>query len=378
VKLTVEAAGASKWTVSILADRWFQRWSFSGPSEQFLFEDAEVLKKIRDTFCQTVWNNRSINEIELWLLDMQTQNDVVIVLAAATNRSHTPEMLYALITFNTAAGQNLDIERFQLLKHKNYFSPETEAECLALKFVYSRETAYVYNEKMVFLVTGDKEANKIDFPTDRILSASCHNHLPLFFSRLHGFLTIGSPSDFDVDSFNFSMSESEMGDVDKFSPSITNVGNLTMYELNPDEICEENKDAVNKLKAALIYHIKRNSEKCQEVLRDLLASEGLAKTSVDSTLDRTVVTLAQDLADDTPSADPRWENVRQKYSIGSSSSMQILQQLREKSLAMSHFIEFLQATKIWDKVIKLIIKLSGGSFHGNLAAAGTKGLNFAK
>jgi nuclear pore complex protein Nup133 len=64
-----------------------------------------------------------------------------------------------------------------------------------------------------------------------------------------------------------------------------------------------------------------------------------------------VITLAQDLADDTPCADPRWENVRQKYSIGSSSSMQIVQQLREKSLAMSHFIEFLQATKIWDKVI---------------------------
>jgi nuclear pore complex protein Nup133 len=287
VKLSVEATGTSKWTVSILADRWFQRWSFSGTSEQFLFEDAEVLKKIRDTFCQTVWNNRNINEIELWLLDMQTQNDVVIVMVGATNRTHTPEMLYALVTFNSAAGQGLDVERFQLLKHKNYFSPDTESECLALKFVYSREIAYVYSDKMVFLVTGDKEAEKIDFPTDRILSASCQGHLPLFFSRLHGFLTIGSPSDFDVDSFNFSaMSESDIGDVDKFSPSITNAGNLTMYELNPDEIYEENKDAVNKLKAALIYHIKRNSEKCQDVLRDLLASDGLAKTAIDSTLDR--------------------------------------------------------------------------------------------
>jgi nuclear pore complex protein Nup133 len=66
---------------------------------------------------------------------------------------------------------------------------------------------------------------------------------------------------------------------------------------------------------------------------------------------RTVITLAQDLAEDTPASDPRWgENSQQKYSLGSSSSMQIIQQLREKNLAMNHFIEFLHATKLWEKL----------------------------
>jgi hypothetical protein len=66
--------------------------------------------------------------------------------------------------------------------------------------------------------------------------------------------------------------------------------------------------------------------------------------------DRTEITLTQDLADDTPSADPRWEIVRQKFSVG---SYLIVQQLREKSLAM-----FLQATLIWDKVTNLMRKLN--------------------
>jgi nuclear pore complex protein Nup133 len=71
------------------------------------------------------------------------------------------------------------------------------------------------------------------------------------------------------------------------SPNTTNVGNLTMYELDPEEIYVENKDSVNKLKAALIYHLKRNNTMCQSVLKELLTSAtDLNKKKVDSILDR--------------------------------------------------------------------------------------------
>lgn len=66
-----------------------------------------------------------------------------------------------------------------------------------------------------------------------------------------------------------------------------------------------------------------------------------------------VITIAEDLAEDIPAADPRWEHLWEDVnnSLGSSSSMQILTQLKEKNLALRHFVEFLHGTGLWDKVI---------------------------
>lgn len=61
------------------------------------------------------------------------------------------------------------------------------------------------------------------------------------------------------------------------------------------------------------------------------------------------------MAEDIPATDPRWEQLweepnSQKYALGSSSSLQIITQLKEKNLALRHFVEFLHATGLWDKV----------------------------
>lgn len=60
----------------------------------------------------------------------------------------------------------------------------------------------------------------------------------------------------------------------------------------------------------------------------------------------------EDLAEDIPAADPRWEQVESniKHSLGSSSSLQIITQLKEKNLALNHFVDFLHCTGLWDKV----------------------------
>lgn len=39
-----------------------------------------------------------------------------------------------------------------------------------------------------------------------------------------------------------------------------------------------------------------------------------------------------------------------RHSLGSSSSLQIAQQLKEKNLAMNHFVEFLHSTGLWARV----------------------------
>lgn len=77
---------------------------------------------------------------------------------------------------------------------------------------------------------------------------------------------------------------------------------------------------------------------------------------------RIVITIAEDLAEDIPATDPRWEELWDesnihKHALGSSSSLQILTQLKEKNLALRHFVEFLHATGLWDKVKYFFMKI---------------------
>lgn len=126
-----------------------------------------------------------------------------------------------------------------------------------------------------------------------------------------------------------------------------NAHGLSIYDLNPEEVYDS--DAVNQLKAAFIYHLKKNSLKCSEILKDLLARDNSTK---DIDLNSIVVAIAMDLADDIPAADPRWEDQvnSNKHALGSSVSMQIIQQLKEKDLALNHFIDFLHSTDLWERV----------------------------
>lgn len=69
-----------------------------------------------------------------------------------------------------------------------------------------------------------------------------------------------------------------------------------------------------------------------------------------------MITIAEDLADDIPAADPRWEEMHNeaaasaKHALGSSSSLQIITQLKEKNVALKHFVDFLHSTGLWEKV----------------------------
>lgn len=134
-----------------------------------------------------------------------------------------------------------------------------------------------------------------------------------------------------------------------------NDGNLTMYELNPDEI-SRNADDISQLKAAFIYHLKKNSAKSFAILSELFGDSRVnADGGNDPHLDNIVVCIARDLAEDIPAADPRWDQITNRdagtqHALGSSSSMQILSQLKEKSLALNLFVDFLHVTELWNKL----------------------------
>lgn len=123
--------------------------------------------------------------------------------------------------------------------------------------------------------------------------------------------------------------------------------NLTIYEINPDDVYNTN-DIISKIKAAFIYHLKKNSQKCTAILKEVFEDEN---SGASAELDNIVAKIAGDLAEDIPAADPRWEQkLGDNCALGSSASMQIIQQLKEKNRAFNHFVEFLHASHLWDRV----------------------------
>lgn len=235
--------------------------------------------------------------------------------------------------------------------------------------------AYLYTDRLILpviiqsnlpLQPPSDDVEKIEIPTqdDRLLAAENVGNLPLFFSRLHGVLCL-TPSDFEPDFMNSSVnvsmsnvsvtSEVQQQPIDPsniLGAGTTNAGNLTMYELDPEEIRESNKDSVSQFKAAFIYHLKRNSAMCHTIINEMFKD---ATSQADSRLDRVVVTIAQELAEDLPAADPRWESesINRTAALGSSTSMLILQQLREKNFCMIKFVEFLHGTGLWSRLMAL-------------------------
>lgn len=134
------------------------------------------------------------------------------------------------------------------------------------------------------------------------------------------------------------------------SPALPNEStiNLTVYDINPEDVYNTN-DIVSQIKAAFIYHLKKNTAKCSSILAQLFDTpEAFAVNE----FDKIIVKIAQDLAEDIPASDPRWEEriTANKHALGSSASMQIIQQLKEKNRAFGHFIDFLHATNLWEKV----------------------------
>lgn len=124
--------------------------------------------------------------------------------------------------------------------------------------------------------------------------------------------------------------------------------NLTIYDVNPEDVFNLH-DSISQIKAAFIYHVKKNTTKCSSIINQLFSN---TSSYAANEFDNIIIKIAKDLAEDIPAADPRWEEQisSNKCALGSSTSLQIIQQLREKSRAFTYFIDFLRATSLWEKV----------------------------
>lgn len=96
IKITYEAINSIEYHISVLSEHSLQRWLFSpNTNETFLFEDQEISKKIRDFYRTKMWPNRN-EAIETWMLDMQTVDRGVIILAAGANLVLSPQVYLSL------------------------------------------------------------------------------------------------------------------------------------------------------------------------------------------------------------------------------------------------------------------------------------------
>ncbi|XP_067617960.1 nuclear pore complex protein Nup133 [Eurosta solidaginis] len=390
VGIACEGGVSNEAFVTVLSDRWCQRWRLAnnGTVEQMLYEDSDVIRKIRDEFQHKFWNVRDNLDINLHLLDMHICDGKIYILGGAVNTAHAPQIHYG-IAIITAETESMKLQSFIPLKLTQFYNVGTEKDCHNLRFIVTRTHLFFYTDKFIYPLNltnpaiAEMEAEKIEFhlQDDRILNAAVCGYLPLFFSRTHGLVCV-TPGDFDtMDYMNSSFAMGAPSGVggsttaidingmstigvdqsaDLFNSQI-NESNLYMFELDPDAMYNEFKDEVSQLKSAFIYRLKHNNNMCNTILNDLLRnmSEGQtgSTTLADANqLDRIVITIAEDLAEDLPAADPRWEQLwtegghSNKHALGSSSSLQILTQLKEKCLALRHFVEFLHSTGIWEKL----------------------------
>lgn len=101
IKICYESINPLEYHINVLSEHSLQRWLFSpNTNETFLYEEQEIAKKIRDYYRSKMWTNRSVNEtIDTWMLDMQTVDRGVIILAAGANLTLSPQVYISLSKF---------------------------------------------------------------------------------------------------------------------------------------------------------------------------------------------------------------------------------------------------------------------------------------
>lgn len=117
------------------------------------------MRKVKERFHARLWSAHDVTGIELWLLDMQQfQQGEVVVLVAAVNASHTPQLHYALVTLSDSDDQQqFLVKSFHLLAHNAFYNKNEEATLLSLRFILGRSYAYVFSGNVIYpvLINGE-------------------------------------------------------------------------------------------------------------------------------------------------------------------------------------------------------------------------------
>ncbi|XP_044731324.1 nuclear pore complex protein Nup133 [Chrysoperla carnea] len=361
------------WKIYVLAGQSLQKWSLEidkGSGTEQLIYECEVGRLARDAFHAALWetgvSGDSPADNEVWLLDMQVaSNGEIILLAAAVNMQRSPQVHYAIVSIYAGGSTPPNhLQLFTILKLSGLYRQEAESEVFGYRLLICGNYFYLHNQRSVIAlgslrqISEDPDVIEFVHGGDRILGGSVCINTPLFFSKNHGLVTVSDNNDNYPDNLNSSLaiSDSLVTNASLYEMSIcdSNVGSLTLYDLDPLEISNVYTDIVGQLKAAFLFHVKKNSLACEEIINEIFPATGTDE--VNAPLDKTVVAVSRELINDIPAGDPRWAEQRaQRASLGSSSSMQITRQLHDKQKALDLFISFLKNTNLWSRLSKVSV-----------------------
>ncbi|XP_052770068.1 nuclear pore complex protein Nup133-like [Mya arenaria] len=311
--------------------------------ERFLYQiDADRL--FRESLAKNVWNKEAIQMTQLttWLLDMQLTSEGVVLLGAGMDHEAQPVVHFALATIATeSSGTPSRLEDFNLLEFSKRYQEENEVELLGYRLVVPgrQDYVYMYSPSYIIMETGNGEpAEELPAPGGRILGAGVCDSTAVFFSVSQGLITISSTQRPDVSILDDTTQELvARADVSQMNASQAQIDQLSMSE-----------DKSSKLKAAFLSACSGNVPKAEEMIEELFPD--LEAGGQTTELDVLVTGLSRDLVDDIPTSDPRWaENTRPDMG-SSTSSLIIVQQLRDKQRAHEYIINFLKKLNLWDRL----------------------------
>lgn len=331
----------------VLSGTYMNKWVVGDFSmEKFLYQ-IDVDRLFREALARKVWDKDAIQMTQLttWILDMHLTKDGVVLLGAGLDTEAEPVVHYALATIATeCSGTPSRLESFQVLQITKRYQEENEAEILGYKLLVpddSQDSVYLYNDYTIVMDNGTGEpSEELPAPGGRLLGAGISEGTAVFFSITQGLISIASNVRQEVSILDEETQELvSRGDMTQLATSTTQIQELSMSD-----------DKSSRLKAAFLSACSGNLKQAQEIVNELFPEETVAAGNQTTDIDRLVSSLSRELIDDYPASDPRWaENVKSD-SGSSTSSLIILQQLKDKQRAHEYIINFLKKLSLWDKL----------------------------
>ncbi|KAK7104815.1 nuclear pore complex protein Nup133-like [Littorina saxatilis] len=335
----------------VLSDTHLQKWMMSTFSPEKLIYQADALRLVKDALARRVWDQESVNlpQLLVWLLDLQLTRDGVMILAAGTNLEASPDLYYVVALLSTdeeEAPKQLD--KLTLLDYRERYDVSREEELLSYHLLVptlTSQEALIYCRRLIFMlpVNDSQPADRMDLQNsaDQLIGAGICDGKAVFFSSAHGMFCVAQ---------NRGVEDSIMDEVgqDSLLRSEMSTMGFNMSQVAELSQCD---DKLSRLKACFISSLSGNQADVKQMLEDLFPGAVMDALPGDGgrEMDRLVTELSCELIDDYPTADPRWAE-SSRYDGGSSSSLIIVQQLRDKVRAHDYFRSFLKKFHLWEKL----------------------------
>lgn len=335
--------------VYVLVGSSLQKWLLILDEPEKLIYEVDLERMLNDEFLQAFSCQDSIHvqHFKNWIIDMQLSQTGIFMLAASINPQSSQQINYAFLTLDRQAPGN--VIYFTMIKHTEQFNErlnerheEIPERPLGFRLVLPdplSQIAYFYNDhKIVCVSLSNQEANVLEFMNyeDKILGAGvCDNH-PLFFSNIHGILSVKNVA---ADT-SFLPNQSVL-------ETTTNEGDI--------EELSESEDKTSRLRAAFLFFCRNDLVKSRSIIEDDFDLEISYNYRLDSSIDTAVTALSEEMINDYPTSDPRWaDSVSDQTSFSSSLILQT--QLSNKLRAHEMLLNFLKNIGLWNHLYQVTVR----------------------